>query len=114
MIQLLIIWSNQDFNTEKTNQYEATRKGMAWKYSFGDADLFGPEEITAILEDKEESQQRKELVEKVKSEKTLIQKGFSMLMEKIKEFQSKISNAVKTGCRGGSGKLEMEFYYVRV
>ncbi|KAK2552246.1 hypothetical protein P5673_026773 [Acropora cervicornis] len=36
-----------------------------------------PEEITAILEDKEESQQRKELVEKVKSEKTLIEKGFS-------------------------------------
>ncbi|KAK2552245.1 hypothetical protein P5673_026772 [Acropora cervicornis] len=47
------------------------------QYSSGDADLFGPEEITAILEDKEESQQRKELVEKVKSEKTLIKKGFS-------------------------------------
>ena len=30
-----------DFNADKTKQYEAVRKVMARKYSFGDVDLFG-------------------------------------------------------------------------
>ena len=30
-----------DFNADKTKQYEAVRKAMARKNSFGDVDLFG-------------------------------------------------------------------------
>ena len=96
-------YRNVDFNADKAKQYEAVRKAMARKYSSGDVDLFGPEETTAISEDVEESQ-RKELVEKVKSEKALIKK----------ELRQKFSNAVTTGSRSGSGKLVMEFYDVMV
>ena len=106
-------YRNVDFNADKAKQYEAVRKAMATKYSSGDVDFFGPEETTAISEDVEESQ-RKELVEKVKSEKALIRKGYSRVMEKIKELRQKFSNAVTTGSRSGSGKLVMEFYDVMV
>ena len=61
---------------------------MTRKYCSGDVDLFGPEETTAIPEDVEESQ-RKELVEKVKSETALIKKDYSRVMEKIKELRQK-------------------------
>ena len=56
-------YPNADFNANKSKQYQAVRKAMARKYSFGDVDLFGPEETTAIPEDFEESQ-RKELWKK--------------------------------------------------
>ena len=82
---------------------------MARKYYFGDVDLFGPQQTASIPEDFQESQ-RKELVERVKSEKALIKKGYSRVMEKIEELRQKFSNAVKTGSRSGSGKLVMEFY----
>ena len=98
-----------DFNTEKAKQYEAVRRAMARKYYFGDVELFGPQQIAAIPEDFQESQ-RKELVEKVKSEKALIKKGYSRVMEMIEELRQKLSDAVKTGSRSGSGKLVMEFY----
>ena len=88
-------YRNVDFNADKAKQYEAVRKAMARKYSSGDVDLFGPEESTAISEDVEESQ-NKELVEKVKSEKAVIKKGYSRVMEKIKELRQKFSNAVTT------------------
>ena len=61
---------------------------MTRKCCSGDFDLFGPEETTAIPEDVEESQ-RKELVEKVKSETALIKKDYSRVMEKIKELRQK-------------------------
>jgi len=102
-----------DFNADKNKQYEAARKAMARKYSSLDVEFFGPEETTAIPEDVEEPQ-RKELVEKVRSEKALIKKGYSRVMEKIKELRQKFSNAVTTGSRSGSGKLVMEFYDVMV
>lgn len=86
---------------------------MARKYSSGDVDLFEPEETTAIPEDVEESQ-RKELVEKVNSEKALIKKGYSRVMEKIKELRQKFSNAVTMGSKCGSRKLVMEFFDVMV
>ena len=106
-------YRNVDFNADKTKQYQAVRKAMARKYSSGDGDLFGPEETTAIPEDVEESQ-RKELAEKVKSEKALIKKGYSRMIELIKELWQKFSNAVTMGCRTGSGKLVMEFYDIMV
>ena len=53
-------------------------------------------------------------MEKIKSEKALIKKGYSRVMEKIKELRQKFSNAVTTGSRSGSGKLVMEFYDVMV
>ncbi|PFX29295.1 hypothetical protein AWC38_SpisGene5946 [Stylophora pistillata] len=106
-------YRNVDFNADKNKQYEAVRKAMTRKYSSGDVDLFGPEETTAIPEDVEESQS-KELVEKVKSEKALIKKGYSRVMEKIKALRLKFCNAVTTGSRSGSGKLVMEFYDVMV
>ena len=59
---------------------------MVGKCSFGAIDQFGPEETAVIPKDVEESQ-RKELVEKVKSEKVLIKKVYSWVMEKIKELQ---------------------------
>ncbi|PFX13472.1 hypothetical protein AWC38_SpisGene22439 [Stylophora pistillata] len=62
----------------------------------------------------EAESQRKELVEKVKSEKALIKKSYSRVMEKIKELRQKFCNAVTTGSRSGSGKLVMEFYDVIV
>ena len=34
-------YRNVDFNADKTKQYEAVRKAMARKYSFGDVNLFG-------------------------------------------------------------------------
>ena len=106
-------YRNMDFNADKVKQYEAVRKAMARKYSPGEVDLFDPEDTTAISEDVEESQ-RKELVGKVKSEKALIKKGYSRVMEKIKELRQKFSNAVTTGSRSGSGKLVMELYDVMV
>ncbi|PFX17413.1 hypothetical protein AWC38_SpisGene18254 [Stylophora pistillata] len=106
-----IEYRNVDFNADKNKQYGAVRKAMAREYSSGDVDLFGPEETTAIPEDVEESQ-RKELVEKDKSEKALIKKGFSRVMEKIKELRQKFSNAVTMGSRSGSRKLVMEFHDV--
>ena len=109
MIQL--IWSNLDFNTNKTKQYEVVRKAMARKYSSGDADLLGPKEITAILEDDKETL-RKELVEKVKSYKALIKTRFSRVMENIKELQQKFSNVMKMG--KASGNLEMGLYHVMI
>ena len=102
-----------DFSADKTKQYETVRKVMGRKYSSGNVDLFGPEETTAISKDVEESQ-RKELVEKVKSEKALIKKGYFRVMEKIKELRQKFGNAVTMGTRSGSGKLVMEFYDVMV
>ena len=102
-----------DFNADKNKQYEAARKAMARKYSSLNIEFFGPEETTAIPKDVEEPQ-RKELVEKIKSEKALIKKGYSRVMEKIKELRQKFSNAVTTGSRSGSGKLVMEFYDVMV
>ncbi|PFX19644.1 hypothetical protein AWC38_SpisGene15925 [Stylophora pistillata] len=104
-------YRNVDFNADKNKQYEAVRNTIARKYSSGDVDLFGPEGTTAIPEDVEESQ-RKELVEKVKSEKALVKKGYSRVMEKIKELRQKVSNAVTMGSRSGSGKLVIEFYDV--
>ena len=65
---------------------------MARKYS-ADVDLFGPEETTVIPKDLEESE-KKELLEKVKSEKVLIKKGSSRVIETIKELRHKFSNAV--------------------
>ena len=53
-------------------------------------------------------------MEKAKSEKALIKKGYSRVMEKIKELRQKSSNAVTMGSRSGSGKLVMEFYDVMV
>ena len=102
-------YRNVDFNTEKAKQYESVRRAMARKYYFGDVDLFEPQETTAIPEDFQESQ-RKELVEKVKSEIALIKKGYSSVMEKIEELRQQFSNAVKTGSRSGSGKLVMELF----
>ena len=58
-------YRNVDFNVEKAKQYEAVRKAMARKYSFGDVDLFRRQETISIPEDFQESQ-RKELVQKVK------------------------------------------------
>ena len=81
-----IKYRNVDFNADKTKQYVAARKVMARKYSSGDVDLFGPEETYAIPEDVEESQ-RKELVEKVNSEKALIRIGYSRVMENINELR---------------------------
>ena len=52
-------------------------------------DLFGPQETTAISEDVEESQ-RKELVEKVKSEKALIKKRLFQGDGKDKRIAAKI------------------------
>ena len=40
-------YRNVDFNAEKAKQYEAVRKAMARRYSFGDVDLFRPQETTA-------------------------------------------------------------------
>ncbi|PFX19771.1 hypothetical protein AWC38_SpisGene15805 [Stylophora pistillata] len=91
-------YRNVDFNADKNKQYETVRKAIARKYSSGEVDVFGPEETTAIPEDVEESQ-RKELVEKVKSEKALIKKGYSRLVEKIIELRQKFSNAVTMGSR---------------
>ena len=34
-------YRNMDFNADKIKQYEAVRKVMVRKYSFGDVDLFG-------------------------------------------------------------------------
>ena len=96
-------YRNVDFNADNNKQYEAARKVMARKYSSSDVELFGPEETSVITEDVEESQ-RKELMEKVRSEKALIKKGYSRVMEKIKELRQKFSNAVTTGSRSGSGK----------
>ena len=96
-------YRNVDFNAEKAKQYEAVRKAMARRYSFGDVNLFRPQETTAIPEDFQESQ-RKELEEKVKSEKALIKKCYSRVMENVEELWQKFSNAVKTGSRIGSGK----------
>ena len=68
-------YRNVDFNSDKNKQYEEAREAMASsrKYSSDDVEFFGPEETTAIPEDVEEGQ-RKELVEKIKSEKALIKK----------------------------------------
>ena len=96
-------YRNVDFNAEKATKYEAVRKAMARKHSFGDVDLFRRQETTSIPEDFQESK-GKELVEKVKSEKALIKKGYSRVMEKIEELRQKFSNTVKTGSRSGSGK----------
>ena len=49
-----------------------------------------------------------------KSEKALIKKGYSRVMEKIKELRQKFSHAVTTGSRSGPGKLVMEFYDVMI
>ena len=75
-------YRNVDFNAAKAKQYEAVRKAMVRKYSFGDVALFGPQETIAISDDFQESQ-RKELVEKVKSEKALFKKSYSRVTEKI-------------------------------
>ena len=40
----------------------------------------------------------------------MIKKGYSRVMEKIKELRQRFSNAVTAGSRSGSGKLVMEFY----
>ena len=112
-IKVYMEYGNMDFNADKKKQYEAARKAMAREYSSSDVELFGPEETSAIPEDVEESP-RKELMEKVLSEKALIKKGYSRVMKKIKELRQKFSNAVTTGSRSGSGKLVMEFYDVMV
>ena len=40
----------------------------------------------------------------------MIKKGYSRVMEKIKELRQRFSNAVTARSRSGSGKLVMEFY----
>ena len=44
------------------------------------------------------------------NEKAMIKKGYSRVMETIKELRQRFSNAVTAGSRSGSGKLVMEFY----
>ena len=44
----------------------------------------------------------------------MIKKGYSTVMEKIKELRQKFSNAVTSGTRSGPGRLVLEFYDVMV
>ena len=102
-------YRNVDFNADKTKQYEAVRDAMARKYCAIDVSFFGPETTSPIPEEIEESE-KEELLNIVKNEKAIIKKGYSRVMEKIKELRQRFSNAVTAGSRSGSGKLVMEFY----
>ena len=102
-------YRNVDFNADKTKQYEAVRDAMARKYYAIDVSFFGPETTSPIPEEIEESE-KEELLNIIKNEKAMIKKGYSRVMEKIKELRQRFSNAVTAGSRSGSGKLVMEFY----
>ena len=102
-------YRNVDFNADKTKQHEAVRKATAKKYCSIDVSWFRPEATTLIPDDIEESQ-KEELNKQEKSEKVMIKKGYSRVMEKIKEWSQRFSNAITRGSRSGSGKLVMEFY----
>ena len=78
---LCVEYHNMDFNADKSKQNEAVRDPMARKCSSVDVNLLRPETTTAITKDVEESK-KKELVEKVKSEKVLITKGDSRVMKR--------------------------------
>ena len=104
-----IEYRNLDFNAGKPKQYEAVREAMARKYSSVDESWFGPETVTSIPEDIGDTQ-KEELIQRIKEEEAAIKKGYSRVMEKIKELRQKFSNAVTSGTR----RLVLEFYDVMV
>jgi len=78
-------YRNLDFNADKPKQYEAVREAMAQKDSSVDESWFGPETVTSILEDIDDTQ-KEELIQRIKEEKAAIEKRYSRVMEKIKEL----------------------------
>ena len=98
-------YRNSDFNADKAKQYEAVRTSMAEKYQDVEVSFFGPTDVNPVDESN-----REESLKRIEVQKKQIRKGYSRVMEKIKELRQGFSNAVTAGTRSGSGKLVMEFY----
>ena len=98
-------YRNSDFNADKAKQYETVRTSMAEKYRDVEVSFFRPTDVSPVDENN-----REESLQNIEVQKKQVRKGYSRVMEKIKELRQGFSNAVTAGTRSGSGKLVMEFY----
>ena len=105
-------YNNLDFNADKTKRYEAVRIALAKIYD-GEERPFGPITMSNMAENLIQ-ENREDAVSEIEEQKKHIKKGYSRVMEKIKEIRQSFSHAVTQGRRSGSGKIVMEHYDILV
>lgn len=99
-------YKNLDFSADKVKLYEALRVEMAKEYS----DFFGPMEISPLPEDCEDETEKVDKNVYLEQERKKVKKGYSRVMEKVKDIRQRFSKAITSGRRSGSGKIVLEFY----
>ena len=85
-------YRNSNFDADKAKQYEAVRTSMAEKYQNVQVSFFRPTDVSPVDENN-----REESLQKIEVQKEQAQKGYSCVMEKIKELRQGFSNAVTAG-----------------
>ena len=106
-------FKNYDWIADKVKSYENVRKSLAKIYE-DEPEQFGPVSLStyphAGIDDDVNDFDLKEYQIKIKTEKELIKRGYTLVQERVKVLRTKFSEAVTTGRRSGSGQIVMEYY----